>query len=272
LPSPSARPSAAKVNARNPRIRLAAGIAEKTDVAVEEVEYQYEFEEEPEYPKWMDGVPPLVQSEELWEVDDNGDIWRQYYSGNREAGTVIIAIACLLFGPGFLIVAASLYFDDSIVDWNPITSNLLWFLRIDDQGQLPFDQRTQYYPQGMFMTIWGSIFTFLVGPVYFYWAISDTGRGVMEVRRKEKKIYIVKNGYCERELNFKDIQSVNLRWAPDYFLDLPLDDRELFIIMKDGTYVQFEDQVNKWNRPREVLEVRGARLARYIGVPMTVLD
>jgi len=274
LPSPSVRPSAPRL------VRTRLGASRVYDDPDDD-EYEWveeEYEDDLTYPRWMD-APANVNPEDLYELDDNGNILREYYLGSRDALTIIAAIICTSIGPGFLIVGISLFFDESIVDWNPITSKLLWFLRIGDQGFLPIDERISFVPAGIFLVAWGIIFGFLMGPAFIYLSLADLGRGVFEVNKKRKKVYVVKNNELVRDINFKDIQTVQMKYAPDFVFDigvnLPGDtDREVFIVMKDGTPIQIEcpRTLRKTNRNKTTIEVKASRLARYIGVPLTVID
>jgi len=272
LPSPSVRPSASRLA----RTRLGASRV-YDDPDDDEYEWvEEEYEDDLTYPRWMD-APGGMRPEDLYELDDKGNILRQYYLGSRDAATIISALFCTLVGPGFLIVGLSLFFDESIVDWSPITSKLLWFLRIGDQGYLPIGERVGFYPAGIFLIAWGLIFAFLMGPTFLYLVFSDAGRGVFEVNKKRKKVYVVKNNELIRDLDFKDIQNVQMRYAnnnDEFLVDLPGDDREVVIVMKDGTYIDIEDKkaLQTSDRSKAAIEVKASRLARYIGVPLSVVD
>lgn len=201
----------------------------------------------------------MVPPELLYEERDDGMILRERYPGARGFAPGLFAVVQPLASLGFLIVGISAFFGEPIVDWNPVTSQYLWFLR-------PMDG-INWVPQGIFMTFYGFFGFLLFGPQQIYRQWTNMGQGVCEFNKYDRMMYIVENGELIREVPFDNIDVVKLEWATALFGG----DREVKIITKQNTEVKFQgllgDPIDK-----RVLERRAARLSEFLGKDLVVED
>ncbi|CAE7615080.1 ycf4, partial [Symbiodinium necroappetens] len=148
---------------------------------------------------WM--APP----DQLMEETEDGMILREKYPGGRSATSVFWAIVQPAVSLGFLVVGVSSFFGEPIVDWNPITSEYLGFLR-PSEG-------INFLPQGAFMSFYGIFGFFIFGPIQWYINIFNVGQGVCEFNKKDGYMYMVRNGDMIREVPLSDFQAVKFEWT-----------------------------------------------------------
>eukprot|EP00930_Biecheleria_cincta_P029731 TRINITY_DN20650_c0_g1_i1.p1 TRINITY_DN20650_c0_g1~~TRINITY_DN20650_c0_g1_i1.p1 ORF type:complete len:285 (+),score=49.75 TRINITY_DN20650_c0_g1_i1:64-918(+) len=201
----------------------------------------------------------LVPPELLYEERDDGMILRERYPGARNFMSGLFAIVVPFASLGFLIVGVSSFFGEPIVDWNPVTSQYLWFLR-------PMDS-INWVPQGIFMTFYGFFGFFLLGPPMWYSQWTNLDQGVCEFNKYDRMMYIVKNGELIRELSFDDIDVVKLDWATALFGG----DREVKIMTKQNVEVRFQGPLGD-PLDKRVLERRAARLSNFLDKDLVVDD
>lgn len=201
----------------------------------------------------------LVPPELLYEERDDGMILRERYPGARSFMGALFAVVQPLASLGFLIVGVSAFFGEAIIDWSPITAQLLWFLR-------PMDS-INWVPQGIFMTFYGFFGFFLLGPPQLYAQWTNLGQGVAEFNKYDRMLYIVKDGELIREVSFDDIDVIKLDWATALFGG----DREVKIMTKQNVEIKFQGLLGD-PLSKKVLERRAARLSEFLDKDLVVDD
>lgn len=200
----------------------------------------------------------LYPKEQMWKVNNDGTVLQEKYPGARDFISIFWAIVQPGASAAFLIVGISAYLGEPIVDWNPITSQLLSFLRpLDGIG---------WIPQGIFMTFYGFFGLFVFGPLQWYLVFTNKGQGIAEFNRKTKRFTIIRDGELLKDMSFDDIQLVRFEWTNLSAFGA----REIYLITKDGEEVHFMDTVEEL--PKRVLEKRASMLAEFLGKDLDVDD
>mmetsp|Transcript_62039 Transcript_62039/g.115993 ORF Transcript_62039/g.115993 Transcript_62039/m.115993 type:complete len:271 (-) Transcript_62039:166-978(-) len=200
----------------------------------------------------------MAPAEQLMEETDDGLILREKYPGGRSPTSVFWAVVQPAVSLGFLVVGLSAYFGEPIVDWSPITSSLLGFLR-PSEG-------ISFLPQGAFMTFYGFFGFFLMGPLQWYINVFNIGQGVCEFNKKDGMMYMVRNGDMIREIPLKDFQAVKLEWTNMAITG----SRDVFLITQEGQEIHFMDDPEEYSK--FVLEKRASKLSEFLGVELLVDD
>eukprot|EP00933_Yihiella_yeosuensis_P067678 TRINITY_DN7265_c3_g1_i1.p1 TRINITY_DN7265_c3_g1~~TRINITY_DN7265_c3_g1_i1.p1 ORF type:complete len:297 (+),score=46.36 TRINITY_DN7265_c3_g1_i1:83-973(+) len=190
----------------------------------------------------------LVPPETRYEVVDGGNILRERFKGARDFAAGFWAITGISFGFGFFVVGISAFFDEPVVDWNPITAQYLPFLR-------PMEG-INWVPQGAFMTFWGTIGFFFLGPWFLWCCITNAGQGVMQWNKKTQKMTLVKDDTLERDIDFDQIEKVKLEWSNSSFLGR----REVLVVLQDQREVRWMNE----EYPKVILENRASTLAAFL--------
>ncbi|CAE7764023.1 ycf4 [Symbiodinium pilosum] len=201
---------------------------------------------------WM--APP----DQLMELSEDGMILREKYPGGRSATSVFWAIVQPAVSLGFLVVGVSAYFGEPIVDWTPITSEYLGFLR-PSEG-------INFLPQGAFMSFYGFFGFFIFGPIQWYINIFNVGQGVCEFNKNDGMMYMVRNGDMIREIPLTDFQAVKFEWT-----NLAITgSRDLYLVTQEGQEIHFMDDPEVYSK--YVLEKRASKLSEFLGVELLVDD
>jgi len=200
----------------------------------------------------------LAPPEELFEETEDGMILREKYPGGRQPSSVFWAVVQPAVSLGFLVVGLSAFFGEPIVDWNPITSEYLGFLR-PSEG-------INFLPQGAFMTFYGVFGFFIFGPIQWYINIFNIGQGVCEFNKNDGMMYIVRNNEMIREVPLDDFQAVKFEWTNLAVLGA----RDVYLITQEGQEIHFMDDPEVYSK--FVLEKRAARLSEFLNVELIVDD
>jgi len=200
----------------------------------------------------------LYPADKMWKTNKQGTVLREIYPGARDFTSVFWSIAQPASCLGFLIVGISAYFGEPIVNWNPVTKQLLPFLaRLDG---------INWIPQGIFMTFYGFFGLFLFGPLQWWLVGTNKGEGLAEFNKQTKRFTIVRDGELLRDMSFDDIENVKMEWTNLSAFGA----REIYLITKDGEEVHFMDTVEEV--PKRILEKRASELAEFIGKDLDVED
>mmetsp|Transcript_110293 Transcript_110293/g.262857 ORF Transcript_110293/g.262857 Transcript_110293/m.262857 type:complete len:258 (+) Transcript_110293:56-829(+) len=200
----------------------------------------------------------LAPPDQLMEETEDGMILREKYSGGRSPTSVFWAIVQPAISLGFLVVGMSAYFGEPIVDWTPVTSQFLGFLR-PSEG-------INFLPQGAFMSFYGFFGFFLFGPIQWYINVFNIGRGVCEFNKFDEMMYIVRNDEMIREVPFKDFQAVKFEWTNLAILGA----RDVYLITQDGKEIHFMDDPEVYSK--YVLEKRASKLSEFLNIELLVDD
>jgi len=201
---------------------------------------------------WM--APP----DQLMEETEDGMILREKYPGGRSATSVFWAIVQPAISLGFLVVGVSSFFGEPIVDWNPITSEYLGFLR-PSEG-------INFLPQGAFMSFYGIFGFFIFGPIQWYINIFNVGQGVCEFNKKDGYMYMVRNGDMIREVPLSDFQAVKFEWTNMAITG----SRDLYLVTQEGQEIHFMDDPEVYSK--YVLEKRASKLSEFLNIELLVDD
>lgn len=200
----------------------------------------------------------LYPPEQMWKSNPEGTVLREYYPGARDFTAIFWAITQPAAAAGFLIVGISAYFQEPIVDWNPVTKQLLPFLR-NLEG-------ISWVPQGVFMSFYGFFGLFLFGPLQWYLVTTNKGEGVAEFNKKTRRFTIVRDGELLRDMSWDDIDIVRFEWTNLSAFGA----REIYLITKENEEVHFMDTIEEL--PKRVLEKRASQLAEFIGKDLDIDD
>lgn len=200
----------------------------------------------------------LYPPEQMWKTSPDGKIIREQYQGARDFTSIFWSIVQPAASLGFLIVGVSTYVGYDIVDLNPVTSQLLGFLRPNEM--------IQWIPQGIFMSFYGFFGFFLAGPLQWFLVFTNKGTGVAEFNKYTRKFTIVRDGEMIKDMDFEDIKQVVL----EYTTMSPFGSREVFLIDNNGQEIRFMDTVD--DLPKRVLERRASTLANFLNVDLDVVE
>ncbi|CAE8639515.1 unnamed protein product, partial [Polarella glacialis] len=210
----------------------------------------------PKTEKWLQEL--LVPEKDLYEVDDDGMVLRERFPGGRTFFSTFWAIIQPFASFGFLVVGASTFFGENIVDWTPVTKSLLGFLKPS--------AAMSFIPQGAFMSFYGFFGFFVFGLPQWIVVIFNKGVGCIEFNKTTKTFYIVRDGDLLFETPLDEIQQVKFVYT-NFFSG----DREIFLIMKDGSELKWMETVDD-NVSKRVLERRASILADFLEKELIVED
>lgn len=200
----------------------------------------------------------LYPPEKMWQLSDDGMRLREIYPGARDFFSVFWAIVQPAASFGFLIVGLSSNESiGNIVDWTPITSKYLYFLR-------PVEG-IYWVPQGIAMTFYGFFGFFLFGPLQWWLNTTNQGEGFAEFDKKTRRLVVVRNDELLKDMSWDDIDKVVLEWT-----DLAFGDREVSLVDLDGNKITVMNKVE--DLPKRILERRAAILSEFIGKELEVED
>jgi uncharacterized membrane protein YdbT with pleckstrin-like domain len=175
---------------------------------------------------------------------DQGQVLEQPVLGSRRLSNFLVAAAVSLGGLGFLLASASSRLGRDLL---PVghPSELVWV------------------PQGLVMGLYGMAALLLA--IYLWWVIAiDVGAGSNRFDRSTGQARISRRGFRSRidvDLPLRDIQAVKVDvrdgLSPRRRLALRLQGRRDLPLTRVGEPM-----------PLAELEMAGARLARFLGVPL----
>lgn len=201
----------------------------------------------------------MYPPDKMFKVSEEGNVMREVYPGARDFTSIFWAIIQPGASLGFLIVGISAFFGEPIVNWNPVTKQLLPFLS-DLTG-------INWVPQGIFMSFYGFFGFFLFGPLQWYLVFTNKGNGIAEFNKKTRRFTIIRDGELLQDMDFDDISYIKFEWTNL----AALGNREIFLVKKNGDEVHFMDS---WveELPKRILERRASMLAEFLDKDLEVDD
>jgi len=201
----------------------------------------------------------LYPPEKMFKVNEDNTIMREVYPGARDFTAIFWSVVQPGASLGFLIVGISAFFGEPIVNWNPVTKQLLPFLASLDG--------INWIPQGIFMSFYGFFGFFLFGPLQWYLVFTNKGNGIAEFNKNTKRFTIIRDGELLQDMEFDDISYIKLEWTNLAVLG----NREIYLVKKNGDEVHFMDS---WveELPKRILERRASMLAEFLDKDLEVDD
>lgn len=214
--------------------------------------------------KFLQGPPKTIlekakEADPYWVISEDGNLLTEHYPGYRSFNSAFWALLQPLAAFGFLVVGVSTYVGQPIVDMNPITQQLIGFLR-------PLET-VQFFPQGIFMCFYGFFGLFLFGPPQWYAVIKNYGYGLAQFNKEDKSFVMIKDGELIYDIKFDEIDKIKLRWAV-LTLSAP---SEVFLKLKDGREAHF-CRIDNFDPEKWCLERRAFQISEMTGKKLDVTD